>query len=84
MGEIGVSDPLTFLASIAPLQSAMTIAADGGMRVKLDIPESELSKIKRLMGLRGKVLKVTITTARQRPQGDEWGDDNEDENDDTG
>jgi len=71
--------PLIFLASIAPLQSAMTIAADGGMRVKLDIPESELRQIKRLMALRGKVLKVTITTVRQKPQGDTWGDDDEDE-----
>lgn len=75
--------PLVFLASIAPLQSAMTIAADGGMRVKLDIPETELGNIKRLMGLRGKVLKVTVTTVRQKPQGDVWGDDDADEDEDT-
>lgn len=73
--------PLTFLASVAPLQSAITIASDGGCRMKLDIPESELANIKRLLALRGKVLKVTITTVRQRPQGDTWGDD---EDDDTG
>lgn len=66
---------LTFLASIAPLQSAMTISADGGCRVKVDIPESELTKIKQLMALRGKVLKITIVPMRQRPQGDTWGDD---------
>ena len=71
--------PLTFIASIAPLQSAMTIASDGGCRMKLDIPESELRNIKQLMALRGKVLRVTITTVRQRPQGDAWGDDDEDE-----
>lgn len=73
---------LTFLASIAPLQSAMTIAADGGCRMKLDIPESELGKIKQLMALRGKVLRVSITAVKQKPQGDEWGDTDED--DDTG
>ena len=72
---------LTFLASIAPLQSAIMIASDGGARVKLDIPESELKKIKRLMDLRGKTLRVIITTVRQQPQGDTWGDD---EDDDTG
>jgi hypothetical protein len=74
--------PLTFLASIAPLQSAMTISHDGGCRMKIDIPETELVKIKRLMGLRGKVLRVTITTVRQRPQGDGWGDDDDEDTDD--
>lgn len=66
---------LTFLASVAPLQSAMTIASDGGMRVKLDIPETELRNIKRLMALRGKVLRVSIVAVKQKPQGDTWGDD---------
>lgn len=75
--------PLVFLASIAPLQSAYTIAADGGMRMKLDVPETELGNIKRLMALRGKVLRVTITVQRQRPQGDVWGDDDADEDEDT-
>lgn len=75
---------LTFLASVAPLQSAMTIAADGGCRMKLDIPESELGKIKQLMALRGKVLRVTVTTVKQKPQGDVWGDDDTDEDNDTG
>lgn len=72
-------DALTFLASIAPLQSAMTIAADGGMRIKMDVPETELRNIKRLMALRGKVLRVSITIVKQQPQGDTWGDDDEDE-----
>lgn len=39
-----MSDIITFLASIAPLQSAMTVASDGGVRVKLDIPESHGSR----------------------------------------
>jgi hypothetical protein len=63
-----VSEPLTFIASIAPLQSAITIASDGGARVKLDIPEHEMGKIARVMGLRGKVLKVTVQVVRQQRQ----------------
>ena len=63
-----MTDPLTFLASIAPLQSALTIASDGGVRVKLDIPETEMTKIGRLAGLRGKVLKVTVQVVRQQRQ----------------
>lgn len=51
---------LTFLASIAPLQSAITIASDGGARVKIDIPEDEMPAIARLILMRGCVLKITI------------------------
>ncbi len=53
-------DKLTFLASIAPLQSAITIASDGGCRVKVDIPEDEMPAIVRLMMMRGMVLKITV------------------------
>jgi hypothetical protein len=56
-------DALTFLASIAPLQSAITIASDGGARVKIDIPEDEMPAIVRLMLMRGKVLRVTVGLA---------------------
>ena len=52
---------LTFLASIAPLQSAITIASDGGARVKVDIAESELDA-SALAALRGKLLRVTVET----------------------
>lgn len=51
---------LTFTASIAPLQSAITIASDGGARVKIDIPEDEMPAIVRLMLMRGKVLRITV------------------------
>ena len=63
-----VSEALTFIASIAPLQSAITIASDGGARVKIDLPESEMNKMARLMGMRGKVLKMTIQVVRQQRQ----------------
>lgn len=52
--------PLAFLASIAPLQSAITIASDGGARVKIDIPEEEMERVVKLMGMRGRVLKITV------------------------
>jgi hypothetical protein len=58
--EDGRADALTFVASIAPLQSAITIASDGGARVKIDIPEDEMPAIVRLMLMRGRVLRITI------------------------
>ena len=80
-GEGEVSEPLPFLASIAPLQSAMTVASDGGSRIKLDVPETEMDKIRSITKLRGKVLKVSIQVVKERrQQAQEWGDNEEDEN----
>jgi len=62
-----MSEPLTFLASIAPLQSAITIAHDGGARVKIDIPEDEMPAIVRLMLYRGMRLKITVEV--EQPEG---------------
>jgi hypothetical protein len=55
-----VSEAVTFLASIAPLQSAITIASDGGARVKIDIPEDEMAAVMLLTMMRGRVLKITV------------------------
>ncbi len=54
------SEPVTFLASIAPLQSAITVASDGGARFKIDLPESEMPAIVRLLLMRGMVLRFTV------------------------
>ena len=61
---------LTFLASIAPLQSAITIASDGGARVKIDIPEDEMPAIVRLMLMRGKRLRITLEVDDDGPTTD--------------
>jgi hypothetical protein len=53
-------EKLTFLASIAPLQSAIKIAHDGGGRVAFDIPESEMPAIMRLVLYRGRTVRITI------------------------
>lgn len=63
LADMADAQPLTFLASIASLQSAITVASDGGARIKIDIPESELPAIVRLMLMRGKALRITIEVA---------------------
>ena len=50
----------SFIATIAPLQTAITIASDGGWRVKLDIPANQEGAALELLTMRGKVLKVTV------------------------
>lgn len=57
--------PLTFTASIAPLQSAIKIASDGGARVSFDIPESEMPAIVRLVLYRGRSIKITVEEETQ-------------------
>lgn len=55
-------EKITFIASLPPIQSAASISGnDDGMRVKLDIPESEFPAAMRLMLLRGKTFRVEIT-----------------------
>ena len=51
----------TFLASIPPLQSAIQIHGNkDGMRVKLEIPESEMANAIDLLTMRGVVLRVSV------------------------
>lgn len=53
------SEPVTFLASFPPIQSAIKVGQDGA-RIQLDIPETEMPAIVRLMLMRGKVLRITV------------------------
>lgn len=56
-----MGDKITFLASLPPIQSAISVSGSGdGLRVKLDIPESELPEATKLMLLRGKSFRVTV------------------------
>lgn len=57
MGE--VDDKATFLASFPPIQSAIKIG-DDGMRIQLDVPESEMGNALGILAWRGCVLRVSI------------------------
>ena len=50
---------VTFLASFPQIQSAIKIGVDG-MRIQLDVPETELVNAIELLGWRDRLLKVTI------------------------
>lgn len=54
-----VDAPVSFLASFPDIQSAIKVGRDGA-RIQLDIPETEMPAIVRLMLMRGVVLRVTI------------------------
>jgi hypothetical protein len=54
-----VGDMITFLASFPPIQSAIKVGIDG-MRIQLDIPESEIGNAVALLALRDRVLRITV------------------------
>jgi hypothetical protein len=55
---------VSFLCSLAPLQSAIQITGDGnGMRIKLDIPQSEMAAAVHLLTMTSQVLRVTVELA---------------------
>lgn len=56
-----MDEPITFLCSIAPLQSGIQITGrNEGMRLKIDIPESEMAEALLLLQWRERVLRVTV------------------------
>jgi hypothetical protein len=68
-------EPIEFLASFPPIQSAIKRGQDG-MRIQLDIPESEMPNAVRLLALMSKRLRIRVTEddkpngAKAAPVGD--------------
>lgn len=54
-------EPIVFMASFPPIQSAIKIDGQGGARIQLDIPESEMGNFIGAMMWRGRVIRVTFT-----------------------
>ena len=50
---------IEFIASLPNIQSALSIGGDGA-RLKLDIPESDLAQVLKLVLLKNQAFKVTI------------------------
>lgn len=66
-----MSEPVEFLASFPPIQSAIKVGQDGA-RIQLDIPETEMPSIVRLMLMRGKVLRITVEVNGQTKNRDRY------------
>jgi hypothetical protein len=55
----GKTESITFLCSFPDIQGQLKVGRDG-MRIALDVPESELSQALRLVLWRSKVLRITV------------------------
>jgi hypothetical protein len=61
------NNKIQFVAAFPSIQSAIKITGDGnGMRIQLDIPETEMGQAARLLLMREKVLKVTVELAETK------------------
>ena len=64
-----MTDSATFRATFPPIQSAIKIYGDEtGMRIQLEIPESDMAQAVKLLTMRGKVLQVTVTVENGKKQ----------------
>lgn len=64
------SEPIVFLASFPPIQSAIKVGQDG-MRIQMDIPETEMANAVELLAMRNIVLKVTVEVAEKAKEEEE-------------
>ena len=56
-----IMEKIEFIASLPDILSAISIAGvDGNIRIKLDIPASEIEAVMKLIAMKGQVFKVTI------------------------
>ena len=64
-----IDDSATFKAAFPVIQSAIKVRGDcGGMRIQLDIPESEMAEAVKILAWRMKTLLITIKPAPEARQ----------------
>ena len=57
-------DSATFRATLPPILSAIRMAGDGGMRLMVDIPETDMPEALKLLMWKGQVLRITVEPER--------------------
>ena len=56
---------IEFTASLPDTQTAIAIGGDGGSRIKLEVPDSELPNVLKLILLKGRAFRVKIEAVSQ-------------------
>ena len=66
VGDNGeMSESATFTATLPPIMSALRFSGDGGCRIMLDVPESEMGEAVKLLMWRQMPLRVTVKPEEQ-------------------
>ncbi|RPJ03157.1 MAG: hypothetical protein EHM39_00010 [Chloroflexi bacterium] len=63
--EKGMGEQAVFIATFPPILGAIRMAGDGGMRLQLDVPESEMGEAVKVLLWRQVALRVTIEPEKQ-------------------
>ena len=63
-----MSESATFVATFPPILSAIRMAGDGGMRIMVDIPESDIAEATKLLLWRQDVLRMTVGPERDEDE----------------
>jgi len=66
-----MTDSATFRATLPPILSAIRMAGDGGMRIMVDIPETDMPEALKLLMWKGQVLRMTVGPEERQ----KWQDD---------
>lgn len=64
-----MSESATFSATLPPILSAVRISGDGGCRIMLDVPESEMGEAVKLLMWRQMPLRVTVEPLEKEQPG---------------
>lgn len=51
---------IEFVASLPQIQSAIKISGGDGSRIQMDVPDTDLAAVVRLLAFKNKVFKVTV------------------------
>ena len=57
-------EEIRFVASLPPIQSAINVGGDGP-RIKLDVPESDMPSVLKLVMLKGRAFEVTVKAVEE-------------------
>ena len=55
-----MADRATFEATLPPILSAVKVSGDGGLRIQLDVPQTDEADALKLLLWRERVLRITV------------------------
>ena len=55
-----VKESATFEATLPPILSAVKVSGDGGLRIQLDVPQTDEADALKLLLWRERVLRITV------------------------
>jgi hypothetical protein len=63
-----MGEKATFEATLPPILSAVKVSGDGGLRIQLDVPQTDEADALKLLLWRERVLRVTVEPANDRDE----------------